>query len=116
MTNLRPQNPEDRIAAELEAGQKAWSEKNDGKARACARRAAGIIIKEYLILKQPSSSVSQSALDRLREVTVNENLPENIRKAALRLITNVNDRLSVDFTLHPINDAKILIAYFKNLL
>lgn len=116
MTDTPHNTWEERVAAELATGQKAWSEKNDGKARACARRAAGIIIKEYLIRIHHTSTVPQSALDRLREVSINETYPENIRKTAQRLTTNVNDRLNSNFTLHPINDAKILITYFKSLL
>lgn len=106
---------EERIEIELEAGQKAWSEKNDGKARACARRAAGIAIKEYLIRRHNAPAASHSALDRLRDVSLDHRHPEHIRKAAGRLVTNINDRLSPEFTLHPINDAKILISYFKDL-
>lgn len=104
----------EQITTELTNAEKALAEKNDGKARACARRAAGIIIKEYL--RQDSKSPSQSALDRLKNVSTNEQFPEHIRKAALRLITNVKDRLSPNFTFHPIHDAEILITYFKDLL
>lgn len=107
---------EAQIAAELKNAQKALLEKNDGKARACARRAVGIIIKEYLTRKQNVPAQSQSALDQLKEVSNNEQIPENIRKAAQRLTTNVRERLSPDFTLHPVHDADILISYFKKLL
>jgi hypothetical protein len=106
----------DRIQAEMAAAQTAWADKNDGRARACARRAVGILLKEIELKKEIRSSGASSAIERLRFVAANNELPEKIKKAAQRLVTNVNDRLSPDFTLHPINDAQILIDYFKNLL
>ena len=105
----------DRIQTEMEAAQKAWADKNDGRARACARRAVGILLREIEIKKQKRSPRS-SSIEQLRSVAANNEIPEKIKKAAQRLVTNVNDRLSPDFTLHPINDAQILIDYFKNLL
>ncbi|MBL7994628.1 hypothetical protein JNM05_04580 [bacterium] len=114
----KPQNMlwEALIAEELAMAQQALSEKNDGKARACARRAVGIIVKEYWTQKQDGAVLPQSAIDRLKGVSADEQFPESIRKAAQRLVTNVKDRLSVDFTLHPVHDAEIIITYFKNLL
>lgn len=104
------------MAEELANAKQALYENNDGRARACARRAVGIVIKEYWVQKQDGAVHPQSALDGLKNVSRNEQFPVDIRKAAIRLTTNVKDRLSPDFTLHPVHDAEILINYFKKLL
>ncbi|KAB2877819.1 hypothetical protein F9K33_15445 [bacterium] len=117
MTDTNNTPWESQIANELANAKKALSEKNDGRARACARRAVGVIVKEYWAQKKTTGSApAQSAVDRLNDVSRNEQFPEDIRKAAQRLTTNVKYRLSSDFTLHPVHDAELIITYFKNLL
>ncbi len=102
-----------RMETEMSAARQAWDEKNDGRARACVRRAVGILLKEVDRRDGKPLNSSFSAVDRLRHVAADQELPENIRKAAQRLVTNINNRLSTDFTLHPIHDANILIDYFQ---
>lgn len=99
------------IQNELDHARLALTDGNDGKARACSRRAVGIILKQ-LEQKNKLNVRTLSAVDRLKEVAANETFPENIRKAAQRMVTNVKDRLSEDFTFHPIRDAEILIDHF----
>ena len=101
------------IENEIKQAERALKEGNDGRARTCARRAAGIALKEY-DSEQNHPDRKISSIDRLREISTNENLPDKIRKAAQRLITNVNNRLSENFTFHPIRDANIIIEYFSS--
>ncbi len=100
------------IQNELDHARLALTDGNDGKARACSRRAVGIMLKQ-LEQKNKTGVRTLSAVDRLKEIASDETLPENIRKAAQRLVTNVNRRLTENFTLHPLNDVKILIDYFS---
>jgi hypothetical protein len=100
------------IESELHRAQMALEEGSDGKARACSRRAVGILLKEMDDAKSQNAR-PRSAVDRLRETADDESLPENIRGAAQRLTTNVRRRLSRDFTFHPVRDAQILIDYFS---
>lgn len=102
---------DERIKKELEGLRKALKDSNDGRARACARRAANLALSRLDHANRPISSV-----DRLREAAKNNDLPENIRKAALRLTTNVNNRLSPDFSMHPENDATIIIHFVNKIL
>jgi hypothetical protein len=60
-----------------------------------------------------SRIVGHSAVDLLRTVTETLTIPEPVRKAATRLVTNVTRRLSTDFTFHPVNDARIVISFFE---
>ena len=103
------------MEAELHRAQTAWKEGNDGKARACSRRAVGIILKELDRRNPAQNARPHSAVDRMKEVAANTSLPENIRRAAQRLTANVSRRLSSDFTFHPIRDAQILIDYFSKM-
>lgn len=94
------------IERELAAAKKARHEGNDGRSRACARRAAGLALA-------PSNEPARSAVDLLRQTSKDTRYPETVRNAALRLTTNVRDRLSENFSLLPENDAMIVITYIK---
>jgi len=104
------------LEKELSAAQKAWKEGNDGKTRACIRRATGIIITIFNQENPQFFIEGTSAVDKLRNLSAHPQFPSEIRKTALRLSTNVRDRLTPDFTLHPLNDGNIIIDYFKSRL
>lgn len=99
----------DRIYSELEAARKALKEGNDGRARACCRRAAGLVIQA----SELEVTKSASAVGRLRLLSINREYPESIQKAAQRLTTNVRYRLDRDFAFNPIQDALTIISYFS---
>lgn len=102
-----------RMAQELALAEKALEEGNDGKARACARRAAGVVIAQYNVTHPESELRGSTAIERLRSTAADIKLPESVRQAARRLTTNVNQRLSAEFTLNPVLDARILVVYFS---
>lgn len=95
---------------ELSEAEEAWRAGNDGRARACCRRAVGVVLKAADIYSEKHNK-NQCALDRIRTFSENSDVPEKVRKAAVRLTTNVRDRLSPDFTFHPLLDAKMIIDY-----
>ncbi|NUM81714.1 hypothetical protein HUU42_13020 [bacterium] len=111
---MNPLSWQTALESEMRAAQKAWIEQNDGRARACVRRAVGIILSEYNRAHNKEIITGKTALDRLRHVASDSRFPEEIRKAATRLTTNVNQRLTPHFTFHPLNDANILIVFFQN--
>ncbi len=98
---------------ELKHASRALREGNDGRARACARRAVGRVIAEFNRLRPGTAIAGRSAVDMLRTLASTATIPERVQKAATRLVTNVNRRLSPDFTLHPVNDARIVISFFE---
>lgn len=95
---------------EIKAAERAWREGNDGRARACCRRAVGFVLKAKNI---PGTyrTANRNAVELMLELSENDDVPENIRKASIRLTTNVRNRLSPDFTFNPLLDAKIIIDY-----
>lgn len=78
-----------RLTNELRTGLKARSKGNEGMARVCARRAAGIIVGEYLarqgyILDTPSTLVQLRYLIDLPETS------EAVRTSAEKLLTRLD--------------------------
>lgn len=100
------------LAQELAQAEKALKEGNDGKARTCARRAAGVLIATFNLTHPERELKGSTAIDRLRSAAADPGLPESVRHAARRLTTNVNKRLSVEFTWHPVRDVQVLIDFF----
>lgn len=79
---------QERIDAELEQGERARAAGNEGMARVCARRAAGVAIREYLLATgQPVRSTS--AIDLLNQVQADPALPEAVRGVAGHLLQRV---------------------------
>ncbi len=95
---------------ELSDAEKAWQEGNDGRARACCRRAVGAVLKTAELYSEKHEK-NINAVDRIQAFSTKSEVPGKVRKAAVRLTTNVRDRLSPDFTFNPLLDAKIIIDY-----
>ena len=74
--------------------------KNEGKARVCARRAAGVAIREYLT-RQGIKPPSISAYDLLKVLGEMDETPADIQQASayLRLRVTEEFRLPVDVDL-----------------
>lgn len=94
---------------EFKMAQDALNVKNMGKMRVCARRAAGISIREYLIqrgIKPPSVS----AYDLLKYLEEMDDTPADLRQASvyLRLRVTEDFRLPVDVDL--VAEAKKIVS------
>jgi len=92
------------IASELEKAELARARGNEGQARVCARRAAGIAIREYLIRKgiRPPSVSAMDLLNLLKEDPL---LSPDIKLIADHLTLRVTE----DFKL-PVNADLIVEA------
>ena len=85
---------------ELQMAADARAVKNEGKARVCARRAAGVAIREYFS-RQGMTPPSTSAYDLLKLLGEMDETPADIRQATayLRLRVTEEFRLPVDVDL-----------------
>lgn len=85
---------------------------NEGKARVCARRAAGVIIQEYYYLQQKSVH-NQSAYELLKSVQDFPGFPLAARHSVELLLLKVNADFDlpegVDLIAEVENLAKILL-------
>ena len=96
------------IKGELENAQKARRAGNEGRARVCARRAAGWAAGFYR-REFDEAFNEENALRNLSWLL--ENHPEDvIQQAAARLIARVGEDFHLPHTQDPLDDAGLIIA------
>lgn len=98
------------IEKEFAAARYARENGNEGMARVCARRAAGIAIGCWLE-DNPREGWGTDALGRLRSVRLDESMPKDVRDAAMRLTTKVTQQFESQFTTDPIEDSKAIVNH-----
>ena len=88
------------VQVELKRAEEARARGNEGQARVCARRAAGIAIREYLG-RQGIRPRSASAYDLLNQLKEEPRLPPDLKRIAGHLTLRVTEefRLPVDVDL-----------------
>jgi hypothetical protein len=89
------------LQKEFDTAEKARARNNEGQARVCARRAAGIAIREYLTRKNESPHPSLSAVDLLNLLKDDPLLHPNLRLIVDHLTLRVTEefKLPVDVDL-----------------
>ncbi len=95
------------IQAEFEKAEQARARGNEGQARVCARRAAGIAAREYLS-RQGRPPRSSSAYDVLRLLADDPSLPTNVKEAALRLTLRVDEEFQLPAGMDLLAEAREL--------
>jgi len=110
---LRMNDLNTQLRKEFEKAQQARINKNEGQARVCARRAAGIAIREYLTRKG-TQVPSMSAYDLLNLLKADASLPPEM----LLIVDNLTVRVTEDFEL-PVDadliaEARILCDWLLN--
>jgi hypothetical protein len=93
------------IQSELNAGQKALGERNEGKARVCARRAVGKAFDQSMYSEKVERVTSANEIVKL--IADDERFSAEVRNAARRLSANV---LEMEISRKPIDDALVIIA------
>lgn len=100
---VTPDLPQD-VLDELALVRQSLDEGNEGKARVCARRAVG---KAFTLARNPAGPMSTSEV--LVRIAGMVDFPSNVRAAAQRLATSVTRRESDPFSVHPLDDALVII-------
>jgi len=98
-----------RVRAELDRARAALSEGNDGKARVCARRAAGVVLAAHYRSKG-GGGWSGDAQTLLVKAASDGAFSPGAREAAVRLTTSVTRRESLPFSTDPVADALLIIS------
>jgi len=101
------------IEQELAAAESARQDRNDGKARVCARRAVALATQAWLA-RLPRPQWRGDAMEHLRQIQQDESFPLPIRQAAERLSTPVSRQHQAPFTTDPIADARLIIAHLSS--
>ncbi len=97
------------INLELERAHQARSQGNEGRARVCARRAAGIAARVYLERHQQAVR-SPSAYDVLKLLAEETSLPPDLRQAATLLTLRVDEQFKLPAEVDLIAEAQHLCA------
>jgi hypothetical protein len=99
------------IEKEFATAKHAQSIGNAGMVRVCARRAAGAAITFWLQTNS-RSSWGVDAMNRLRSLAIDEEMPQDVRDAATRLTTTITKQFTSPFSTNPVTDSQTIIKYF----
>jgi HEPN domain-containing protein len=94
------------IKAEFEKAEQARARGNEGQARVCARRAAGIAIREYLT-RQGIRPPSVSAYDLLNLLKDDPRLSQDLQRIADHLTLRVTEEFKLPVNADLVAEARI---------
>ncbi|MBI5946154.1 MAG: hypothetical protein HY864_17470 [Chloroflexi bacterium] len=95
------------LQKEFEKAQQARIAKNEGQARVCARRAAGIAIREYFA-RSGTKVPSMSAVDLLNLLKEEAHLPADLKLIADHLTVRVTEEFTLPIDADLIAEARVL--------
>lgn len=103
-------NPLIEIEQEFERAQQAREKGNEGQARVCARRAAGIAIRDYLNRRgiRPPNASAYDLLTLLKEDTL---LPPDLKRAADHLTLRVTEEFRLPVEADLVAEARSLCEW-----
>lgn len=102
------------IEIEIRQAQLARSNGNEGQARVCARRAAGIAIKKYF-LKKNLPIDNKSAYELLLAYKNKPDIPANTRQNAINLTMRVSETFQLPVNVDLIDEARSLCVQLENM-
>lgn len=100
---------------ELQHAREARTSGFEGRSRVCARRAAGLAIKEYLIQKH-NIFLSSSLFDLITDQSLREHLPPQLSDPLDRLSLKVNEEFQLPAGVDLLSDAKLVITLLETKL
>ncbi len=80
---------------------------NEGQARVCARRAAGVVLREYFA-RRNIQTASPSAYDLLKILLEMDDLPADVRQSAEYLTLRVDEEFKLPVGVDLIKEAQTL--------
>jgi HEPN domain-containing protein len=101
------------VHAEFKRAEEARARGNEGQARVCARRAAGIAARDYLA-RQGETVRTPSAYDLLKMLTKDPSLSEDLSQIAAHLTLRVNEEFKLPPDMDLIAEAKKLCRALMN--
>ena len=93
------------IQAELDKAEQARQRGNEGQARVCARRAAGIAAREYL-KRLGQKILTQSAYDVLKLIEEDSGVSPDLRACAAHLTLRVDEEFRLPAGVDVVADAR----------
>jgi HEPN domain-containing protein len=102
-------DPSSEIQAEFERAEQARARGNEGQARVCARRAAGIAARQYFT-RRGENIRTPSAYDLLNMLVEERSISGELRQSARYLILRVTEEFKLPVTVDLIAEARKLCA------
>ena len=102
-------DPRQSIEAELKNAERARLNGNEGRARVCARRAAGIAARNFLS-RHGVQARNGSAYETLKMLTTYPDLAPELKSAAVHLTTQVTEEFTLPGNVDLIVEAQNLIG------
>ena len=101
------------IETEFERAAKARAKNNEGQARVCARRAAGIAIRDYLT-RRSIHIPSTSAYDLLNLIKEDTLLPPDLKLVADHLTLRVTEEFKLPVEADLVAESRLLCDWLLN--
>lgn len=111
MVGVDPRSIAEQAARELTRAQAARFQGQEGRARVCARRAAGWAASAYF-RRVTGTAAPRSALSLLKWLQQAGTVDEEIRNAAMRLTEHVTPSFEQPFKEDPLEDARRIVDAF----
>jgi len=96
-----------RFAREMKMADKARAEGNEGKARVCARRAAGIVAATYM-KRRGVSTPNMTAYERVKLLRGWPDLPADVHDVVVHMTTRVNENFELPLDADLVAEAQWL--------
>jgi len=106
------EGPRLQIKEEILLAKQSRLEGNEGRARVCARRAAGAAVQKYLI-KKGISQKQENAIQSLLIFKQSESLPVGVQEAVNWLVERVNEDHNLPSEIDLIHEAGGVIQYIE---
>ncbi len=98
---------QEKFRREIERAIEVRARENEGQARVCARRAAGIVLREYFT-RRGIQTLSPSAYDLLKSLLEMDDLPADLRQAAGYLTLRVDEEFKLPVGVDLVKEAQTL--------
>jgi len=110
---MKQQNWRTRFAREMKMADKARTEGNEGKARVCARRAAGIVADAYM-KRRGVSTPNMTAYERVKILQTWPDLPDGVDAVVAHMTTRVNESYELPIDADLVAEAQWLADVLLN--
>jgi len=109
---MKPAETQIQIQGELLLAKQSRKEGNEGRARVCARRAAGTAAQLFLARQQKIVKVENS-FQSLKTLKDKEELPDRVQLAVSRLIQRVNEDHQLPAEIDLVHEARLVIRFLE---
>lgn len=96
-----------RFAREMKMAEKARAEHNEGKARVCARRAAGLVAAEYF-RRRGIGTPNMTAYERIKLLQNWPDTPPGVKEVVVHMSTRVNENYELPIDADLVAEARWL--------